>query len=137
MWYICEMSLTGFNKPTFLFKHSRPFAWELGIYIKSEFVAAIKKENVYNCDQIQLITVCSSYKFFISSPHHNQLRLSIIYIDIFLTNSIRNNCLIFYILSYWIKDHKINFNRPHLVYFSLILSFFKILNMLKFVLLIF
>ena len=55
--HVSEVLLAGFNKHTLLLRKSRPCIRRLAAYIRSEYSATIRKDNVCNCHEIQLIRV--------------------------------------------------------------------------------
>ena len=78
LWYLTVVILQkyyylgGFNNPTLLPREFRPRIHGLTTYIRSEFSAIIKKENVCTCHEFQVIRVCSkSNNFFIFSLYCN------------------------------------------------------------------
>ena len=69
---VSEILLPGFNKPTLLRRDSRPRVRGLATYIRSGFSATLKKDNVCNCHEVQLIRICSrSNNFYIFSIYRN------------------------------------------------------------------
>ena len=70
--HVSEVLLPDFNKPTLLRRDSRPRVRGLAVYIRAGFSATVRKENVCNCHEIQLIRVCSrSNNFYIFSLYRN------------------------------------------------------------------
>ena len=70
--HVSEILLQGFNKPTLLLRDTRPNVRGLAVYIRTGFPATIRKENVCNCHEVQLIRVCSKHNnFYIFSLYRN------------------------------------------------------------------
>ena len=70
--HVSEISLPGFNNPTLLLRDSKPRIRGLATYIRSEFSAANKEENVCTCHEFQVIRICSNNNnFYIFSLYRN------------------------------------------------------------------
>ena len=70
--HVSELLLPDFNKPTLLLRDARPRVRGLAAYIRSGFLATVRKDFICNCHEVQLIKVCSkSNNFYIFSLYRN------------------------------------------------------------------